>query len=513
MALSQIFQYARETPDKVAVVHDDVACTYAQFAGRIDACSRQFATQRLHAGTVAVIDVRNLLDAWILGFALRASGLTTVAVKDGGEIDALGIANVGCVVTSAAEDRPARALDAGARPWRRIQASTAPDPASPSGAHGEWSPPANAGGHIMMTSGTTGTYKKVVRDAAAEALALPLHATINEITGHSVVYTGNFGLWTAGGYRWPLITWSAGGTVVIHQGPDMHGSLARHAVTHAFATPGTLPDLLRPSHGTRRRNDEMRLMVTGGALPQFMLDAARRDLTRRVYAVLASTEALTVAVTPLDASDDLYWHRVHPSREVQIVDDAHRVLGPGREGLVRIRVIDGLRGYLDDDAATRAFFRDGYFYPGDIGVLGADGRLSLRGRASDVVNVLGDKVATGAIEQAMQDALGARGVCVVALPTPVGRDEIYVVIEPGRPLASAEIRAVVNALLGTLKRLPVRSVLAKALPRSEAGKVDRLQLKRQLLAALGDGREPRGDLAEVDAGVPALPPALRCPAR
>src|SRR5271169_558058 len=68
---------------------------------------------------------------------------------------------------------------------------------------------------------------------------------------------------------------------------------------------------------------------------------------------------------------------------------------------------------LDDEVATRAFFYDGYFYPGDLGMFGHDGRLSLRGRASDVINVLGDKIATDPIERALQDRLGAEGVCIL----------------------------------------------------------------------------------------------------
>lgn len=488
MALSRIFQQAQQTPDKTAVVHDGVAVSYAQFAHRIDACRWYFAQQDLPPGTVAVIDVQNLLDAWVCGFALRGLGFTTAAVKDSGEVGKLGIGNIGCVVTVASGNRPAAARESAAHPWRALRMPADIGSADSRGPIVEWHETTIPGGHIMMTSGTTGAYKKVVRNAAVEALALPLHAEINDISEGSVVYIGNFGLWTAGGYRWPLITWSVGGTVVIHQGPDMHAPMIRHDMTHVFATPGTLPALMRASSGTLRRNDATRLLVTGGVMPRSMLAAAKRHLTNRVYSALASTEALTVAVTPLDQPDDLNWHRIHPSREVQVVDEAHNVLEPGNEGLVRVRIIDGLSGYLDDEEATRAFFRDGYFYPGDIGMFGADGRLSLRGRASDVVNVFGDKIATGPIEQALQDKLGAEGVCVVSINNAAGNDEIYVAIQTDHVLDPEEVKVAVNAELGTLKRLPVRAVFIKMLPRNEMGKIERVELKRQLAAAIADKR-------------------------
>jgi acyl-CoA synthetase (AMP-forming)/AMP-acid ligase II len=126
---------------------------------------------------------------------------------------------------------------------------------------------------------------------------------------------------------------------------------------------------------------------------------------------------MLVAITPIEQADDLLWYRIDPSREVQVVDESGEVLPPGQEGLVRMRIDDGLDGDLDDPIATHEFFRDGYFYPGDFGEFGQDGRLALRGRMSDVVNVLGFKIATGAIEQALQDRLQAEGVCILSIPS------------------------------------------------------------------------------------------------
>ncbi len=484
MAISKIFEQARQTPGKIAVVYNGASSSYAHFARCIEVSRQYFAQQDLPVDSVAVIAVQSLLDAWILGLALRSLGLTTFAVRDAEDIGKAHVRNIGCVVTSAAENRPAPGRPPADFPWRlirvpsdiRLAAMQAAVPEVPKTT-------AHPGGHIMMTSGTTGANKKVVRDAAVEALAIPLHAEINGISDRSVVYVANFGLWTAGGYRWPLITWSMGGTVVIHQGPDMHGPLARHDMTHVFTTPAMLTALLHAPNGTLRRNDATRLLVTGGALSQAMLAAAKRGLTRQVYSVLASTEALTMAVTPLEQPDDLHWHRIHPSREVQVVDEAGNVLGPGTEGLVRVRIIDGLSGYLDDEVATRRFFRDGYFYPGDVGMLGHDGRLSLRGRASDVINVLGDKIATDPIERALQDRLGAEGVCILSIESTGADDEIHVVIQSRRPIEPPEIEVAGNAELGAIKGVPVRIVFIEKLPRNEMGKIERLVLKRQLIMA------------------------------
>jgi acyl-coenzyme A synthetase/AMP-(fatty) acid ligase len=481
VAISRIFEQARQTPGKIALVSNGVSFSYGDFARLVEGFRQALGRQMLPTNSLAVVDVDDPLDAWSIGLALRGLGLTTVALREAEELSTLGLGSISCVVTSEADTRPASPESSVANLWRaicvprdfRLSAMQGPVPDIPATT-------AIPAGHILLTSGTTGTYKKILRDATMEALGIPLHAEINGISDQSVVYVANFGLWTAGGYRWPLITWSVGGTVVFHQEMDLHSPLAQHDMTHIFTTPAALEALLDGSKGALRRNDTTRLMVTGGALSRVTMERAKRLLTQQVYSVLASTEALTVAITPLNQPDDLLWHSIHPSREVQVVDEADKVLGPWQEGLVRIRIIDGLRGYYDDDTATRAFFHDGYFYPGDVGMLGDDGRLSLRGRASDVVNVLGDKVATGPIERALQEKLGVTEVCIISAKDAEGGDEIFIVVQSVKSPGHAEVQSALSSELGALKRLPVRVVVVERLPRNDMGKVKRVELRRQL---------------------------------
>lgn len=484
MVISRIFAQARDTPHKIAAVHNGVACRYADFARRIAQRRAFLARQSLAAGSIALIDVESMLEAWITSFALRSLGHDTLAVPGVDDPRVPRVRRAAFVVV--VDDARARAATrVPSLRTIRIPASTnasGDDHGAPLAA-----PSAKLGGNIMMTSGTTGEYKLVVRDADAEASLLPLHVEINAMSADSVVHVANFGLWTAGGYRWPLIAWSVGATVVMHDAPDAHAPLGRHDLTHIFATPNTVAHLLRAPAGELRRNDATRLLVTGGAMPPAMLAEARERVTSQVYSVLASTEALTLSVTPVATADDLLWHRIHPSRTVEVADDDGNVLAPGREGLVRVKILDGLRGYLDDPEATRAFFREGYFYPGDLGVFGDDGRLSMRGRASDVINLFGDKIATGPLEQALERTLGVDAVCVVAIDGARGDSAIYVVIERGGGLAPADVAAAAKAELRVFRRLQIRAVLVDRLPRNAMGKIDRRVLRRELAATI-EGR-------------------------
>ena len=479
MVIGKIFEQARATPDKTAFIHNGAACSYALFARRIAAAHEFFARQNLRAGSVAVLCIGNLPEGWVQGMALRGLGLTTVAVDSADAIANLGLGNISCVVTIAAERYPKLAALAAAARWMTLEVPARTGPGAGGFAH----PPAmvqHPAGHIIATSGTTGAYKKILRDALAEASTLDLHAQINGISAASVVYVRDFPLWTAGGYRWPLLTWSQGATVVFQQGRDFHRPHLDCELTHAFDTPATLAHLMGAPEGELRRNDRLRLLVTGGALPRALAVAARDRLTLQVCKVLASTEALTVSVTPVEDVDDLYWHRIHPSREVEVVDEADRVLPAGQMGLVRVRILDGVAGYLDDAAASRAFFRDGWFYPGDLGVFGPDKRLALYGRVTDVLNVQGNKIGTGPIERELQDRLAVEGVCVFSLQSEGTDEEVYVAIQSRRSIAPDELKAVAQGVLGVFPRLHFHFV--DTLPRNQMGKIQRLVLKQQLLA-------------------------------
>ena len=481
-ALTLIFEHARRTPAKTALVYDGVAIDYLQFARCIAATQQHLSRLNLPPGSVAIIASANLRDAWVLLFALRSLGLSTVAARTAEDIQTLGLTHIACVVLSSAGDRQASMGPPADFPWRWVHVPrSALEATAPLVIADLPLTPAPAAGHILRTSGTTGVRKQLLRDVATESRGIEPYAQINAMTSESVVYVADYALWTGAGYRWPLTVWSLGGTVVIQPPPHLSRPLAGHDFSHVLMTPDKLTELLRDPETAPRRNETLRLMVTGGALSRALLADAVRLLTPRVYSVLAATEVSIFAVTPLLQPQDLLWHHIHPSREVQVVDEHDRLLGPGLEGQVRVRVADGLAGYLDDEAATRSHFRAGFFYPGDLGILGADGRLSLRGRASDVINVLGSKIAAAPIERALQERLRVSAVCIIALQGVVIDEELHLIIETPHAIELEQLRAARDAEFGILRALPLQVHFTAGLPRNEMGKVQRLVLRQELL--------------------------------
>jgi acyl-CoA synthetase (AMP-forming)/AMP-acid ligase II len=242
--------------------------------------------------------------------------------------------------------------------------------------------------------------------------------------------------------------------------------------------PQMLAQILAVSTGGSRRNDKMRLYIGAGPLSQAMAAAARERLTTQIYTTYASTEAEVIALTRIESADDLRWHRVLPSRRMEIVDEKDTVLPIGQEGIVRVDAFPFISGYWHEEEATKAFFRNGYFYPGDVGAVRADGRLELRGRVTDIVNVLGSKFAARPIEDAIERKFGTAEACVFSAPHADGDEVLQVVVEGRQSVDVSELVALLGTLLGGGFRVGVYRV--DALPHNAMGKVRREVLKRDM---------------------------------
>jgi acyl-CoA synthetase (AMP-forming)/AMP-acid ligase II len=476
VALESIFAHARTSPETIAVVHGGRTVSYREFAARITLARRFLSGQAIDPGRVAVLCVADILEHWIIRLALRGLGVTTVSARSTQDITQL---NLGAISVVSSGYWPGLADAAVAAGWSLTRAT--PD------VHADWTAaPAEGamaagvaapGSTMLLTSGTTGLYKKVVYDAAAEARLIAENVERAGITARTVFNVLDFGGWTGAHYTWPALTWKAGGRIVIAQGPEPWRSLADPTLTHIVVTPHLLADLLARPTGAPARSDAMRIFVVGGVLSQALWREARERLTSDIWSVYGSTESCHIAYTRVETAEDLNAHRIHASDKVQVVDDDGRTARPGQVGVVRIRT-GGVDGYLDDPETTRAFFHDGYFYPGDLALVREDGRFVLQGRITDVVNVLGNKLATTPIETALQDALDAEAVCVFSVPGAQG-EQVHVAIQPTRTISAAELKAALQASLPpAVADVQVHSV--QAFPRNYMGKIDRASLRDQL---------------------------------
>lgn len=163
---------------------------------------------------------------------------------------------------------------------------------------------------------------------------------------------------------------------------------------------------------------------------------------------------------------------------------------------VLVRIVDGevqlggptlAEGYLGDPERTaRAFVREHgrrWYRTGDLGELGTDGRLRIRGRADDVIISGGVKVALGEVERAVRALAGFGEAVVVATDDAEWgqRPAVVVASEAASPPAGSDGAAGAIARLAAMTDAaglppaarPTRLVVLDALPRLDSGKPDR----------------------------------------
>ena len=173
---------------------------------------------------------------------------------------------------------------------------------------------------------------------------------------------------------------------------------------------------------------------------------------------------------------------VAPWAELEIVDVDDRPLPAGAEGLVRIRATCQGAPYPPERAAENASFRDGWFYPGDLGRYGDDGLLILTGRTSDVINVGGLKLAPEVIEEILRKHPAVADVAAFGDLGDGGIEEIFVALVPKAPAVDTQVIAWCAE-----RNVPVKRIFTiDELSKTSSGKIHRDLLKRQLLG--GDGK-------------------------
>lgn len=198
--------------------------------------------------------------------------------------------------------------------------------------------------------------------------------------------------------------------------------------------------------------------------------------------------------------------------EIAIMDETGRALASGEHGEIMLRGPNMSRGYYNDETATQAAFRKGWFRTGDLGYLDADGYLVIVGRIKDVINRGGQKISPLEVEEVLLSHPAVLEAGVFAVPHEKLGENVaaVVVLRPNAEATSDQLRQFARKRLAAYK-VPslIRSVAA--LPKGASGKVKRNALA-ELIANAEDGDEARlprnaleTQLAAIWAGLLELP--------
>ena len=157
-------------------------------------------------------------------------------------------------------------------------------------------------------------------------------------------------------------------------------------------------------------------------------------------------------------------------------------LAPGETGIVEVRGANVFKGYWRMPEKTAREFRGGgWFSTGDVGFLSEDGRLTLSGRAKDLIIVGGMNVYPKEIEDILGALPGIAECAVIGAAHADMGEGVVAVLVPAPARASdppPDEAALRDALAGLARfKQPRRFYWLDALPRNAMGKVQKQVLR------------------------------------
>ncbi len=168
-----------------------------------------------------------------------------------------------------------------------------------------------------------------------------------------------------------------------------------------------------------------------------------------------------------------------PGVNGRVADDDGNEVPRGEPGVLEIRGPNVFKGYWRMPEKTAEEFRsDGHFVTGDVATMAEDGRISIVGRAKDLVISGGYNVYPKEIELLIDAIPGVRESAVVGVPHPDFGEAVTAVVVPdgSTGLDEAGVQAALAGDLAKFKQ-PKRVFFVDELPRNTMGKVQKNQLR------------------------------------
>jgi acyl-CoA synthetase (AMP-forming)/AMP-acid ligase II len=172
-----------------------------------------------------------------------------------------------------------------------------------------------------------------------------------------------------------------------------------------------------------------------------------------------------------------------PNVEAYIVDEAGNRLPPGQTGELVVRGSNVMRGYWNLPEETDKALRPGplpgerVLHTGDLFRMDAEGYLYFVGRRDDMIKSRGEKVSPAEIENVLHRLKGVSMAAVGGVPDPIQGVVIkaFIVTNPGVALTEKEVLRHCSKHLEDYM-IPRIVEFRDSFPRTESGKVDKLQL-------------------------------------
>ena len=480
----------RNDPDTPAFRIGDAEISYGQFCQDIDTMAWWLRDNKVGIGTGLGIGSMggHHYWTWIAHLAAIRVGARHATITNAGSLRAaMGAGSRGLEFFLVAGEQPA-ALPRGPRPLQLMPTGLEPLARQLGVAARTWEDGQAERSAVRMagTLARTGQWRSCLWTNEVLGRRIAQAALGSDFTQAGILCPAA-GLMAAPGFVYPIAAWRAGGTVLSWAERDVVPTRVPRTVqlcSLLVATPANLQSLVAGFLQDWEGREHRRIVVVGGRLPAALRDQALQRACAQIEIQYDLIETGIVA-----AGDAALIDRhagavgaIGADATIEIVDAGDRALPPGEEGIIRVRTAAMCSGYENARELGRgAAFRDGWFYPGDRGLVFEDGLLALTGYESETVNVAGISISLTKLENQLANVPAVADLC--AVPVSLKQSDIIAIVAvlDGHTNLTPLRHAARNLLP---RRCPFRVVAVRRIPRDRAGKVERGLLSKQLATQL-----------------------------
>jgi acyl-CoA synthetase (AMP-forming)/AMP-acid ligase II len=340
---------------------------------------------------------------------------------------------------------------------------------------------------VLYTSGTTGRPKGVLHSHNS------INALMAQLREHWLIERGDK-------FLVPSPIAHIGGSIYAFEAPLLLGTTAvlmerwdadeavrlmeSEACTHMAGATPFLEQLLAAARRAGTRLPNLKVFICGGASvpPSLVRGAAAYFEGAVVTRVYGSTEVPVTTVGVTDRGDPAHAADTDGRAGLAEIELIDHTAAPAGEGQILARAPQMLVGYLHAEDETEAFDARGFFRTGDLARWVDGAYLVVTGRAKDIIIRNGENISPKEVEDILIGHPDIAEIAIVGLPDARTGERACAVIVPRKAPGPevAGLRAFLDAQGVATFKVPEQVVIWDALPKNDAGKV----LKHQIRAAL-----------------------------
>jgi acyl-coenzyme A synthetase/AMP-(fatty) acid ligase len=472
-----IAYWARQRPNATAVV-DDVDVSYRTFDLAINKVAARLATLNPPRRGLVAVRMAGLMGLYLVERALDRMGLASVALPLTPPGEIIDLLKPDLVLTTLQDHVDAHPNTVVLSDAWFDEALKGPPAAPP--AH---RPHPDDVVRLSVSSGTTGRAKSIAITRGSRDVRNHGNIIVSGFSQSSRLML-TIGPQSLAGFMGPFAVWTLGGVVTVCDARKPYREILRLRPDHLWITTGQLEGLLDEIPPDAPVLSGLRVAAMGSQVSKALAERTMRRLTNDLCIFYGSTEIGGVSygsASVLDRHERAVGY-VWPKLDIEVVGPDGSALEAREIGVLRMRGEEGVfSGYRDEDENASSAWREGWFYPGDLGALTEDGLLIIEGRVAELMNLGGVKIDPGAVDEVAKTCPGVADAAAFAVADEAGVDWPWIAVVRGEGYDTPRLLSVLQARWPALRALQVATI--DAIPRNFMAKVERQTLKRMVVEA------------------------------